>query len=176
MRCLGLQSCSFDDLVLMDKTYESKIRLRRELIEKHSGDIIGFNPVARDAVQELYEWLFSTYLPRRFPTAFVIEKVEGEKRMSSVTRNLLNQEILSHLAPEPKECLRMIGRHIDCDFSILLPQADPNAKPIRAEPTPEPKNVYHLHAFIVAFPSGFTTAKKLGLPLAGEFTCLYQWL
>jgi hypothetical protein len=153
----------------MDNTYECKIQQRRELIDKHPGDTIGFNPVARDAVKELYEWLFSTYLPKRFPDVFVVEETRSEKRASRSTRNLNTQEVISHLAPEPKECLRTIGRHVDCEFALLLPVADPNASPVRAEPTMDPKEVFHLHAFILAFPSGFTPARKLGLPLAGEY-------
>lgn len=156
----------------MDNTYVTRIRQRRQLIAAQPADIIGFNPVAAEAVTELYLWLFSTYLPRRFPTAFIVEKNHGGKKASPVTRNLITGEAIPLDIPCPTECLSIIGSHVDCDFSILLPIANPNAKPFRVEPSMNLNRVAHLHAFILAFPSGFSMARKLGLPLAGEFVFL----
>ena len=82
-------------------------------------------------------------------------------------KNLVTNEFVPLEPPEPEECLKIIGRHVDCEFTILLPTANPHAKPLCALPTTERKEVYHLHAFVLTFPSGFTTRQKLGMPLAG---------
>ncbi len=48
------------------------------------------------------------------------------------------------------------------------PNSQRNRRACRIVPSTEPKEVYHLHAFVLVFPSGFNTPKKLGLPLAGK--------
>jgi len=159
------------DLVLIDSTYSEMIGLRRKLIVEETGEVVGFNPVARDAVHELFLWMFGTYLPKRYPSMFkIVDKPQTEKwRASPMTvRNLvLDETIILDPLPEPLECLKILGCHVDCEFTILLPIASPRAKLSKIEPTDCPKVPYHLHAFILAFPSSFTPAEKLGLPLAG---------
>jgi hypothetical protein len=159
------------DLVLMDKTYADKIALRRDLVSTRQKDVVGLHPVASEAVQELYSWLFETYLPVRYPTMFQIEPNDdkGGGGPSRRVKNLVTNDTVPLDPPDPKECLKTIGRHVDCEFGILLPTANSYATPFRAVPTTEPKEVFHLHAFVLAFPSGFTPAQKMGLPLAGMF-------
>ena len=157
----------------MDKTYFDMIAKRRRIIAENTRDVMGFNPVATDAVQELYVLIFGTYLPKRFPDMFSIESYSSsQKRLRSPhsIRNLVTEEIVNlDPIPEPIECLKILGSQVDCEFAILLPTSDPRAASFRAEPTNSPRDVYHLHAFMLAFPSGFTPAQKLGLPLACEF-------
>jgi len=159
------------DLVLMDNTYSEMIGLRRKLIVEETGEVVGFNPVAREAVHELFLWMFGTYLPRRYPSMFrVIDKLQTVKRRASplAVRNLvLDETIMLDPLPEPVECLKILGCHVDCEFAISLPIASPRGEFSKIEPTDCPKVPYHLHAFILAFPSDFTPAEKLGLPLAG---------
>jgi Protein of unknown function (DUF3445) len=161
------------DWILMDKTYYEKILYRRSVLQAHEKDVIGFNPVARDAVYELYSYIFGTYLPSRFPSMFAL--CGSGKSAQKYTRNLVfGEDIpLCPLPSTPQECLRALGNHIDCDFTILVPESNPNADPRMAVPTTEPTEAYHLHAFAVLFPSGFNTPGKLGLPLAGScLVCL----
>ena len=133
--------------------------------------MIGFNSVAGDAVNELYEWVFRKYLPRRFPTMFSIEpgvKATGKGLTCQHVRNLVTSERIPLDPPtDPREALKTLGAHVDCDLLLLLPTENPQAKLIRIEPSPHLKTPYYLHAFVVTFPSGFNTPKKLGLPLAG---------
>ena len=51
--------------------------------------------------------------------------------------------------------MRLLGAHIDAEFLLLLPSADP-----------ADEGKYRLEAFVTCFPSGFRTRSKLGLLLA----------
>jgi hypothetical protein len=160
----------------VDKTYLDKIKLRRDLIANEANNVVGCNPVATDAVNELYEWVFSVYLPRRFPTMFSLLPVSptnGEKYghvSKGYLRNRVTDEHISLQPPsDPVEALKILGSHVDDEFLILFPTPDPKATPTRAYPTPDPPSPYHLHAYVLTFPSGFNTPKKLGLPLAGYY-------
>jgi len=148
----------------MDRRYRQKIQVKKELINTQDDHVVDFHLVAADAVAELYVYLFGTYLPRRYPTMFRLEAAHDSKR--PVVRNLVFDETVSLTPPEPKEFLRVIGRHVDNEFALLLPSSDPRAARFRAEPDASLAEPYHLHAVMLTFPSGFDPAKKLGLPLA----------
>jgi Protein of unknown function (DUF3445) len=51
------------DVVLMDGTYRQKIQMRRQLISTQEDHVVGFHPVAADAVTELYLYLFEDISP-----------------------------------------------------------------------------------------------------------------
>jgi Protein of unknown function (DUF3445) len=169
----GLRTATMSDLVLMDNTYLDMIAKRRKLIVEHAKDVIGLNPVASNAVQELYLWLFGTYLPKRYPEMFFIDNNSSSKKgvlsPPSIRNRVTGEIVVLDPIPEPTECLKIMGSHIDTEFGVLLPTSDPHRASFRAEPTDSPREVYHLHAFILAFPSDFTPAQKLGLPLACKF-------
>ena len=80
----------------------------------------------------------------------------NEKVSSRRLRNIVMNDTVPLDPPELEECLKTIGRHVDCEFAILLPTSNSYAVPFHVTPTAEPKEVFHLHAFILAFPSGFT--------------------
>lgn len=173
---MALQSCSLSDLLAMDKTYASKIRIRREVILNNEKDVVDCNPVAKEAVAELYEWIFGTYLPKRFPNAFVISEAPeispSDKASESAVkdghlRNITTNELIPLASPaSPIEALKTLGRHVDAEFALLLPTPDAAASLPRVQPTSAPPHPYHLHAWVLCFPSGFTTASKHGLALA----------
>lgn len=132
----------------MDKTYLSRIQLRRNLIKDHQPNVLAWNPAGEPAVLELYSWLLSTYLPRRFPTIY-----------TPTSTGLLNRATNETLPSDPSSApaaLRLLGSHIDTDFLFLLPIPSPSAD----------QGKYRLEAFITCFPSGFNTRRKLGLKLA----------
>jgi hypothetical protein len=160
------------DLVLMDNTCLDMIAKRRALIAEKPTDVIGFNPVAGDAVRELYLWVFGTYLPKRYPSMFSVASTpqpEKSCRPNRTIRNLVTQESIElDPVPKPLDCLKLSGSHVDCEFALLLPESNPQAIPFRAVPTDSPREPYHLQAFILAFPPWFTPSQKLGLPLAGK--------
>ncbi|KAL9096756.1 MAG: hypothetical protein Q9165_001244 [Trypethelium subeluteriae] len=136
----------------MDKTYQSRIQLRRHLVETREHDTIACNPKAGSAVFELYSWLTTTYLPLRFPTAFALSTYPSNTSTPPHLRNTLTSDSLPlHLA-SPVHALKLLASHIDTDMLLLLP-------------SPETSK-YHLEAFATCFPSGFNTRAKLGLALA----------
>lgn len=166
---MALQSCELSDLVAVDKTYLDRIKDRRDLIATRCDDVVRCNPIAKDAVDELYTWIFSIYLPKRFPTMFSL--VPSEKGPSKYLLNrITNENVDLTPSPDPIESLKTLGRHIDNEFLILLPTASPtpSAPPPQKKilPTQTPGEAYHLHAFTLCYPSGFDTVQKLGLPLA----------
>lgn len=131
----------------MDKTYHSRIALRRNLISTQHHEVIGHNPRANPAIHELYTWLTQTYLPTRFPTVYTL-----------TPRGLVNTttaEILPVAPSDPTHALELLGSHIDTEFLLLLPS-----------PAPADEGKYRLEAFVTCFPSGFRTRSKLGLLLA----------
>lgn len=164
---MALQACELSDLVAVDKTYLNRIKDRRDLIATRYEDVIGCNSIAKDAVDELYTWIFSTYLPKRFPTMFAL--VRAEKGPSRYLLNRVTNEHIELTPPsDPVDSLKTLGRHIDNEFLLLLPTASPNSPitPHKILPTQTPEEPYHLHAFTLCYPSGFDTVQKLGLPLA----------
>jgi Protein of unknown function (DUF3445) len=132
---------------------------------------VGCSPVAYAAVEELYEWMFGTYLPNRYPTMFVVERERVLSEKGRIDdpgsfRNLTTNETVPLVAPGPTEALKTLGAHVDCDLALLLPTDDPDGSLPRITPTLDPEQPYHLHAFALCFPSGFNTLQKAGLPLA----------
>jgi hypothetical protein len=169
------------ELIQMDNTYLSRIRLRRQIMDSHAEATLATNPVAEPATFELYEWLVGTYLPRRFPTCYElvnVEKVSGDTvsvqqvQQRNEPTHLLNKITCEHIplqATSPLTALRTLGSHIDTDFLILLP------KQTEGDEENEPQTVYHLEAFSTTFPSGFSTLSKLGLPLSAIHTPVPQY-
>lgn len=140
------------DLIAMDKTYLDRLCLREKTMDENPAATIQCNAPAEPAVLELYTWLTSTYLPKRFPMIYQL-KTTTESPCLHNTASGLNMP--TH-PPSAKEALYTLGQNIDTDFLLLLPSStDANGHPI-----------YHLEAFVTCFPAGFSTKAKLGLPLA----------
>lgn len=131
----------------MDKTYRERIQIRRSLIKNEHDEVIGSNAKADKAVFELYAWLTTTYLPKRFPTMFT--------PTASGLLNHTTQEVLPPTPDSATHALEILGSHTDNEFLILLPSADPSDG-----------GKYRLEAFLTCFPSGFRTRSKLGLLLS----------
>ena len=180
---------SLSDLLQMDNTYLSRIKLRRQLMDDHPEATLACNDVAGPAALELYDWLVGTYLPKRFPTCFSpVVKHEATAAAESDSNNhksspasipsqqpthLLNRITSEHIPlhqTNPLTALRTISSHIDTDFLILLPQSSPSQTPPSTAATPQEQQpsqpTYHLQAFSTTFPSGFSTLSKLSLPLS----------
>src|SRR6185437_10967293 len=93
---LGLETLSPGDFLIFDKTYSERLSLRKSLVEQHPEDVIGITDDSdariRLAVQELYSYLFKTYLPSRYPSIF---KVHCDKTDSLTTvENLVTGSII----------------------------------------------------------------------------------
>ncbi|KAF2231652.1 hypothetical protein EV356DRAFT_286614 [Viridothelium virens] len=153
---MALENTTFSEFLLMDKTYQSRIRLRRHLVETREHDTIACNPKANSAVLELYSWLTTTYLPLRFPTAFTLSTHPSNASTQPHLHNTLTSDSLPLHPASPLHALRLLGSHIDTDILLLLPSSTTTK--------------YHLEAFATCFPSGFNTRAKLGLGLADIHT------
>jgi len=169
----ALEMISLSDLLQMDNTYLSRVKLRRQLMDDHPEATLACNDVAGPAALELYDWLVGTYLPKRFPTCFSLVKqgTEAESKHDSANptqqpTHLLNRITSEHIplrCTHPLTALRTLSSHIDTDFLILLPKHD---EPKTADTTTPQHPPYHLQAFATTFPSGFSTLSKLSLPLS----------
>ncbi|EMC93086.1 hypothetical protein BAUCODRAFT_76636 [Baudoinia panamericana UAMH 10762] len=149
---MGLENMPLSELIQMDKTYADRIQLRRNLISEHPTSTRQCNPCAEKAVAELYEWIISTYLPKRFPSTYKLTSAET----GSGLRNLVTDKLIPLQAPSSIDALELLGENVDTDFLVLLPSSK------AADGSP----VYHLEAFVTCFPSGFSTREKCGKPLA----------
>lgn len=108
-------------------------------------------------MQELYNYLFETYLPVRYPSIFkTCEDEHGSVPMlkNSATHHTLPMTMTDstplHLA------LSTIAQNVDEDFFILLPQKQGD----------DSEEVYVLEAYAACFPSGFQPKEKIGKKLA----------
>ncbi|KAJ4412234.1 hypothetical protein N0V91_000703 [Didymella pomorum] len=144
---MAIENTTFSDLVAMDQTYQERVQIRRDLIKNEHHEVIGSTGKADKAVFELYTWLTTTYLPKRFPTMFT--------PTAAGLLNNITKEILPPTPSSATQALETLGSHIDSEFLILLPSD-----------AQEDEGKYRLEAFVTCFPSGFRTRSKLGLLLA----------
>jgi hypothetical protein len=141
----------------MDRNYEDRIQYRRKILKEHHDVVVAVNEDSRirPAVMELYKFLFGTYLPVRYPSMFKLHRTEYEQGPEIMLQNLVTNELLP---VQPKgqtiALLETMGRHLDEDFLLLLPEPDVET---------EPK--YVLEAYITICPSGFDPRQKLGKKL-----------
>jgi hypothetical protein len=128
----------------MDKTYLSRITLRKEIMRSHAATVLQAHPESIPAVNELYTFLFSTYLPQRFPRIFILSS-------TSLYNTATGSSIPLTPSSNPIETLSRIGENVDDEFLLLLKAEDGDG--------------YVLKAFVTCFPNGFDTERKLGLRL-----------
>jgi hypothetical protein len=141
----------------MDRNYEDRIQYRRKILKEHHDVVVAVNEDSRirPAVMEWYKFLFGTYLPVRYPSMFKLHRTEYEQGPEIMLQNLVTNELLP-VQPKGKTIalLETMGRHLDEDFLLLLPEPDVET---------EPK--YVLEAYITICPSGFDPRQKLGKKL-----------
>jgi len=138
------------EYIKLDKTNPDRLTLRKNIVASHPDIAIQAAPEARQAVRELYSWLTSIYLPRRFPTTFQISPCLTQ--LTNLAANRSSQLIPLTPPTEPREMLKTLGENIDQDFLILL----------KDEKTCQ----YKLRAYVTCFPSGFNTKEKFGMKLS----------
>ncbi|RDW86553.1 heme-dependent oxidative N-demethylase family protein [Aspergillus mulundensis] len=186
---MAITNLNLSDLIPMDKTYLSRLSLRKDLLAQHADVVRGVNIQAhnpakneeiREALCEWYEYAMGTYLPERYPSMFRIVSGDTEKRgtmLESLVTGLrvpIDPEELMHtvstsstdeVAQEKVKLLHLLdtlGTWIDEDFLILVPSP---VSPTPDDPTPDPSTQYHLEAYTTYYPAGFDTRKKLGRTL-----------
>ncbi|CAN8099693.1 unnamed protein product [Discula destructiva] len=137
---MALQNSNPSDLIIMDRNYKDRILERRQLIAQHPSIVIGAISQGHGAVYELYEYLMSSYLPRRFPAMFLIGK-NGKTLRNNVTGATFP------LVPpgDPIQTLKILGEMVEDDFFLLH----------------EVEQGHRSVAYVCCYCSGFDPSKKL---------------
>lgn len=140
----------------MDRNYEDRLHYRRKILQEHHDVVVAVSDDSRigPAVRELYKFLFGTYLPVRYPLMFKLHRAEYEQGSQMMLQNLITKELLP-VQPKGQTTvlLETLGRHLDEDFLLLLPEQN----------VQDPK--YVLEACITICPSGFDPREKIGKKL-----------
>jgi hypothetical protein len=153
----GLEAGELSDLIAIDCTYAEGVQQRREIIRQNPQTALQCTDAAVTAASELYEWMFGTYLPKRFPSMFSLD-FDSDQSDGRQLINVTTGESIPVAAPESgRSALKSLGEHVDSDFIIMLPSS-------QAE---DGSPIYHLQGFVNPCPAGFNLYERLGLPLSG---------
>lgn len=137
---MALQNSPPSELIVMDCNYKDHILDRRQLMKQHPSIVVGAIPQGKAAVQELYTYLMSDYLPKRYPTMFSLSD-DGK-----TFRNQVMETSFPTLPPDdPIEALRTLGETIEDDV-FLLHETDKGHRSV---------------AYVCCYCSGFDPSKKL---------------
>jgi hypothetical protein len=90
------------------------MRVRKSIIDDNTQATVQCNPVCEQAVLELHNWIFSTYLPKRFPKIYHLDPT------SHKVYNTASASSISLDPRSPIEALRELGEHVDAEFTLLL--------------------------------------------------------
>lgn len=141
---MGISRLSFDDWLLIDKNYLSRITERKRILASLQFSRCVFaNGCGASAVQELYSLVIS-HITRRYPKMFLVKD------------GCLYNDATKHTFPVDAsqasiELLRQLTVTLEEDFLLLLKH--------------QPKQEYCLEAATMCFPSHFSPVSKLGRPL-----------
>lgn len=136
---MALRSTTPSDLIVIDRNYQSRLRERQLVMEKHERHTLGCMPYGVEAVQEVYSYLIGEYLPARYPTLFTRDEKSFRNSVTGVTLPLLPPG-------DPIVALRSLGQTVEDDMFFL-------------RETPEG---HQCIAFVCCCPSGFDPATKIG--------------
>lgn len=157
----GIERVDCNELLLFDQSYSERLNLRESLLQQNFDDIVGVanesNSRIQLAVQELYDYLFQTYLPVRYPSIF--KPYKGKGSSPTMVQNVVTGQILPMTMADSmslRVALETITKNVDEDFFILLPQKQGKSS----------EDVYVLEAYAACFPSGFKPKEKIGKKLA----------
>ncbi|KAK0262679.1 hypothetical protein LTS09_003393 [Friedmanniomyces endolithicus] len=149
---MALENIDVSSFIEIDNTYRDRMRIRRSVMDEHRQATMQCNSVAGPAVLEFYDWMLSTYLPRRFPSIYKPVVTPSGPHL----HNTVSGTDLPVRSTSPMAALETLGEHVDTDFLFLLPSST----------APDGSPIYHLQAFVTCFPAGFSTREKCGKPLA----------
>jgi hypothetical protein len=146
-----LRNTTINSIIHMDQQYLDRMAERERIITQYPG-ALDCLPRGREMVDELYTYLVTEYLAKRFPTMF---------RLSPATRSLHNLITDKHLPLDPpsdvQQTLRLIALNVDEDFLMLLPSSGPDGD--------GDGESHSLQAFVWCYPVGFDPQAKKGMTL-----------
>ncbi|RBA22540.1 hypothetical protein FPRO05_00887 [Fusarium proliferatum] len=139
---MGLEKCTFSDILPIDKTLEERLALRRKIVTEHSDMVIASDPCSEAAVKEFYIWMVRTYLPRRYPSLY---HSKGDTLLGPASTKL-------PLDPpnDVKAVLSLLAENMDTELFFLQRQGDS----------------YVARALIDCYPFSFNPSLKLNKTLA----------
>ncbi|KAI0130407.1 hypothetical protein BJ170DRAFT_314229 [Xylariales sp. AK1849] len=145
---MGVKKTDINWITRMDQQYAERIEERRKILEQYPGALgcIDRAPAA-DTVNELYIFIFTHYLPKRYPSIFRINT-----KTATCNNMILNEKYPLTPPADPMVTLRHLALAVDEDFLMLLPSPDGDG--------------YSLQAFTWLYPVGFDPQDKLGKTLA----------
>lgn len=124
----------------MDRNYKDHVLERRELVLTHPQIVVGAIPQGKEAVEELYSYLVSKYLPQKFPETFSME-ADGK-----MFRNLATNATFPTAPPDdPIEALRILAETVEDDMFLLH----------------ETEKGHRSVAYVCCYCSGFDPSQKL---------------
>lgn len=124
----------------MDRNYKNRVLERRGLIAQYPSIVVGAIPQGKAAVDEVYSYLVSDYLPSRFPTMF--QKEESGK----VFTNTITGTSFPTLPPDdPAQALKNLGEIVEDDMFLLH----------------ETEKGHRSVAYVCCYCSGFDPSEKL---------------
>ncbi|CAK7218069.1 hypothetical protein SBRCBS47491_003381 [Sporothrix bragantina] len=154
---MGLRKTTVNTITRIDQQYVERIGERKRILEQYPG-ALGCIPSGEPMVRDFYTFLVTHYLPKRYPTVFVLKESKTSSKNpknAKPTKTLHNKILNEHLPLEPPsdiiDVLRIIALTVDEDFLMLQPDADGDG--------------YALTAFVWMYPVGFDPVDKLGIKL-----------
>ena len=137
---MAVQNSTPADLIVMDHNYEDRVLERRQLMAQNPAIVVGLIPQGRAAVEELYSFLLSDYLPQRFPAMFSLSE-DGK-----TFRNKITRASFPTLPPDdPVQALRRLGETVEDDMFLLH----------------ETEQGHRSVAYVCCYCSGFDPSQKL---------------
>lgn len=137
---MAVQNSTPADLIVMDHNYKDRVLERRQLMVEHPSIVMGAIPWGRAAVEELYTFLVSEYLPHRFPTMFSLSD-DGKTFQNAITG-----ASFPTLPPDDSvQALIRLGETIEDDMFLLH----------------ETEKSHRCVAYICCYSSGFDPSQKL---------------
>lgn len=139
-----METSSLSELLEFDKNYLDRITLRKQIIQDHHSIAIQSDLSVIPALNELYTFLISNYLPTRYPTIFTLSP-------TTLLNTVTNEHLPLNPPVNPIHTFEILGQNIDDDFLLLLPSEDGDG--------------YCLKGYVTCFPAGFNTKEKFGMKL-----------
>ncbi|KAK9419593.1 hypothetical protein SUNI508_07329 [Seiridium unicorne] len=136
---MGVRSADPSELITIDQNYLARIQTRQQTMQDHAGKVLGCLPSGAAAVQEIYTYLLTDYLPSRYPSMFV----KDEKKFLNLVTNV---SLPLQPPSDPIEALKLLGETVEDDMFLL--QQEPEG--------------HRSIAALCTSPSGFDPSEKLG--------------
>lgn len=139
-------------MIQIDQDFHDRVHLRNEIVLRNPTSTVQASPASQAAVNELYIFLVTEYLPTRFNSLFSIVNNPAIIEKSFLVNNFNKTAFSLRPDQSPKETLKRMATLIDEDLMFLLPSVTGG---------------YTLQAYVICFSSGFSSAES-GTSMLGK--------